>query len=336
MPERPALDLRALEVFVTVVEAGGMTAAAQRLGTTQSAVSQTITGLETTLAVQLVDRSVRPVALTVAGSILHQRAREMLDRARETMQAVRSAARVALPHLRIGLVDAFAATAGPPLIAELADTAVNWSVWSGLHPELRAAFVRRELDLIVSTDELRDMPGLVRHRLLSEPYFLALPGDYHGPTDSLPAIARHLDLIRYTSRSLIGVDTEAYLRHAGIRAPRRLEFDTADVVLAMVAGGIGWALTTPLCALHGAVHLSRLRLVPLPGGGFRRTLWMVAREQELLDLPARVAASATAVLRRDCLPRLRARVGWVIPQVEIGDEHDGKSPREGSNSPTAS
>lgn len=322
MPDRPTLDLRALEVFTTVVEAGGMTAAAGRLGTTQSAVSQTITSLETSLGVQLIDRSVRPVALTVAGGILHQRARELLDSARETTQAVRSAAGVALPHLRIGLVDAFAATAGPPLIAELAESAAHWSVWSGLHPELRAAFSRRELDMIVSADDLRDLPGLVRHRLIREPYFLALPGDYQGPTDSLAAITRHLNLIRYTPRSLIGVETDAYVRRAGIRAERRLEFDTADVVLAMVAGGIGWALTTPLCALHGLVHLPRLRLLPLPGANFSRALWMVAREQELLDLPARVAASASRVLQRDCLPRLAQRVSWVLDEIEIGDATD--------------
>ncbi len=42
MVQRPIVDLRSLDVFVAVIDAGGMTAAARRLGTTQSAVSQAI------------------------------------------------------------------------------------------------------------------------------------------------------------------------------------------------------------------------------------------------------------------------------------------------------
>ena len=66
MVSRLNFDLRALEAFVAVVEAGGMTAAAQRLGTTQSAISQTIAHLEETLGVQVLDRAVRPPQPTAA------------------------------------------------------------------------------------------------------------------------------------------------------------------------------------------------------------------------------------------------------------------------------
>ena len=80
MISRLSIDLRALEAFVAVVEAGGMTAAAKRLGTTQSAISQTIAHLEETLGVQVLDRAVRPPQPTAAGDVLYGRAKALLGR----------------------------------------------------------------------------------------------------------------------------------------------------------------------------------------------------------------------------------------------------------------
>jgi hypothetical protein len=57
-------DLHGLEVFVLTVELGGMTACAQQLRITQSAVSQTITRLEQGIGAPLFDRSLRPLGLT--------------------------------------------------------------------------------------------------------------------------------------------------------------------------------------------------------------------------------------------------------------------------------
>ncbi|MFD2781729.1 LysR family transcriptional regulator [Novosphingobium pokkalii] len=58
-------DLHGLEVFVLTVELGGMTACAQQLRITQSAVSQTITRLEQGIGAPLFDRSLRPLGLTL-------------------------------------------------------------------------------------------------------------------------------------------------------------------------------------------------------------------------------------------------------------------------------
>src|SRR3546814_7749864 len=73
-----SFDLRSLRVFVMVAEAGGMTSAARQLGLTQSSVSQIVGNLEEALGSALFDRSVRPLALTAAGTTLYERGRTML------------------------------------------------------------------------------------------------------------------------------------------------------------------------------------------------------------------------------------------------------------------
>ncbi|AYD02152.1 LysR family transcriptional regulator [Neorhizobium sp. NCHU2750] len=63
-------DFNALSVFSIVAEKRSFRAAADRLGVTRSAVSQTIRKLEETLGIALVSRTTRSVALTEAGERL--------------------------------------------------------------------------------------------------------------------------------------------------------------------------------------------------------------------------------------------------------------------------
>lgn len=65
------MDLNVLVVFSAVAETSGFRAAADRLGVTRSAVSQTIRRLEETIGVALVRRTTRSVSLTEEGARLY-------------------------------------------------------------------------------------------------------------------------------------------------------------------------------------------------------------------------------------------------------------------------
>lgn len=67
-----------LKAFVAVVERASFVRAADHLGLSPSALSQTIRQLETRLGVRLLNRTTRSVALTMAGSRLHERIAPMI------------------------------------------------------------------------------------------------------------------------------------------------------------------------------------------------------------------------------------------------------------------
>lgn len=67
-----------LKAFVAVVERASFARAADHLGLTRSALSQTIRHLEDRLGVQLLNRTTRSVAPTRAGSRLHERIAPMM------------------------------------------------------------------------------------------------------------------------------------------------------------------------------------------------------------------------------------------------------------------
>ncbi|MGF1561824.1 MAG: LysR substrate-binding domain-containing protein [Geminicoccaceae bacterium] len=101
------LDTSLLRSFVTVVESGGMTAAARQLHLTQAAVSQQVKRLEEQLGSQLIRRDRRALTPTLAGEALLDRARRLLALNDEiwtlmTKPEVEGEVRLGVPHDFVG------------------------------------------------------------------------------------------------------------------------------------------------------------------------------------------------------------------------------------------
>lgn len=77
-----------VSVFVSVVEAGTFTAAADRLGHSVSHVSKTIGRLETRVGARLLNRTTRTLSLTDAGRLYFERCRQMVADAEEAEMAI--------------------------------------------------------------------------------------------------------------------------------------------------------------------------------------------------------------------------------------------------------
>lgn len=315
------IELRDLDVFLNVVESGSMSLTARRLGLTQSAVSQVISALEAALGVKLFDRDIRPLGLTPPGAILKSRATALLRDARDTVQAVRRPDRTALPHLHLALIDSMASAIGPQLVAELRDMADQWSIWAGLTHEHQAALISRKVDVIIATEieTIGGMADLERHDVLREPHLVLVPARYTGPVDDLATLAEHMDFIRFSVRSHIGLNVETHLKRLKIEPPYRMEFDNSDGLLAMVAAGAGWALATPLCVLQATHYLPHIRCLPMPRPVLHRQLRVMARRGELGDVPARVAAAAAAIFKQRCVPRIEAFAPEAAAAITFGN-----------------
>lgn len=291
-------DLRSLEIFLAVAEAGAMSQAARALGLTQPAVSLAIAELERRLGFSLFDRTVRPLAVTVAGGLLRQRASALLAEARQIGPLLRETEHGKLPLIRVGLVDSLARVLTPTLTGFLAEHADEVAILSGLTASHASDLITRRLDLFLGVDDLEDWAGLERWPLAREPYVLALPAGCEAPrtVGALLKLSKTLPLIRFSSRSQTGLEIEAHLRRLGLEAPRGFEFDTPYGVTAMVAAGQGFAVTTPLCIAEAALPAPRLVTAPLPGPKITRRLTLVARHRELGRIPRTLGEVARRVL----------------------------------------
>ena len=75
--------LTEMEAFVQVVDHGGFTDAARKMGLSKSAVSKHVSALEARLAVRLLNRTTRRVSPTEVGLAYYDRARSVLAEASE-------------------------------------------------------------------------------------------------------------------------------------------------------------------------------------------------------------------------------------------------------------
>jgi DNA-binding transcriptional LysR family regulator len=313
------LDLKAIKVFLAVAELRSMTAAARRLGLSQSAVSQAIRQLEEYIGAVLVDRMHRPLLLTAAGFALRQRGAALVGEAESLYKAVREQAGGTAQMLRLGMVDSFAATVGPALIKELLSSAVHLHVSSGLAPGLGEALRERRLDMIVTTDAAENGATVERHRLLHERYVLlvARPLARAHPGVTIAELAKLAPLVRFNSDSHIGATIEHYLGELGMAPPHRLEIDTADSLVAMVAAGVGWALITPLCLMQARADPAQVVPLPLPGVGCSRELTLVSRHGEYGDLPRTIAQRVAAIFASEGRSQLQRLAPWLGNTVTV-------------------
>ena len=305
-----------LTSWIAVVETGSVSAAARRAGLSQAGVSQHVRALEMHLGSELLDRGTRPARVTASGHRLYEHALDLLQRAHEMDEGVRSLSRSARSAVRLGCVDSFAATLGPHLVRGLFDRVQRLQLLSGLVPDLQQRFAERRLDLLIGTQEPAGQAGIDALPLLAERFVLVLPpGRSLRGLRSLQALGADLPFLAYSTRSMIGAQVDAYLRRHDPGLARRYEFDATDPLLSLVAAGLGFGLTTPLCLWQSRHHAQAVQVLPLSalkrdGEAYpllERRFWLVSRAGELGRLPSEIAALvrvAVRELRRELQPAL--------------------------------
>jgi DNA-binding transcriptional LysR family regulator len=313
--------LRAMEVFVTVAEIGQVTKAARLLGMTQSAASQQLRALEGAFGSRLIDRTSRPIRLTQAGVALHKRAAQILSEIEELKAQVRRLEHIPVPLLRIGLLSSLAGPLSPFIVRHCKERmqVPELILRTGLASDHQELLRTREVDLIVTSDALYDLDGLERHVLMSEPFYLVVPRAFNGPVDDLAALAESLPLIRFTAKVPLGRRIEQHLRRLRLDIPHGLEADRGEVVLAIVAAGLGFAILTPTLLLDRGEAAPDVKIRCLPTAQLSRTISLVARERELGNIPGSLAGAIREALAAQLERRLAGRLPKAAPRPQFGD-----------------
>jgi len=298
------VTLWGIEVFLTVAEEGAISAAARRLGVSPSAVSQQVSGLEAALGATLLDRGARPMRTTPAGRMFRRHAQTILNAEAEARAELAMADLSGLTTLRLGVIEDFDNEVTPRLLAELARTlrGCRFLLETGPSHRLLDQLEARALDIVVTADLGAEQTGegwREVHPLLCEP-FVAITPKGQAMSD--------LPLIQYTERHLMGRQIAAHLARQNLRPAHRFELDSYHAILAMVAGGEGWTILTPLALHHAAEFLPALDIAPLPFAALERTLSLSARAGVLRDMPGQIAAQVRTLTQdRVVTPAL---AGW--------------------------
>ncbi len=229
-------DIRAL---VEVLETGGFSSAAGRLGVSKSIVSRRVSRLEADLGTRLVTRTTRGIAATEAGQEFRARAARILRDLEEAQDAVARHGGEIVGCLRVSLPLSFGIRHVAPLLAELAMR----------HPrlEIEASFSDRLVDLIgerldaaVRIGQLRDSSLVARQIAPARTVIVASPAYLarHGRPATPAELAGHQCLI-YTAAATAEWRFQVGRRWVAVRPEGRLRSDSGDALLEAAVAGLG-------------------------------------------------------------------------------------------------
>lgn len=148
------MNLRELEIFVAVVEAGGFTSAAGRLSIAQPAVTVSVQRLERRLGVQLLIRERRRIALTAEGTAFLGHAKAILTQVTTSQREMAAWRALETGHVSIGAPPMVAAHLLPAVLDGFLEQSpgIRLTVAQAGSEEVAARVLRSELDLGVIAD----------------------------------------------------------------------------------------------------------------------------------------------------------------------------------------
>lgn len=229
------MEIEELRTFVEVADAGGISAAAARLGVAKSIVSRRLLRLESELGVQLLARTTRGASLTEAGATFRDYAGRVcaeIDVARETILPageLRGRLRVAAPL-------SFGPTHFAPVLADMARR----------HPQLhvQTCYSDRFVDLVAegydcairvghlpNSTLVAQYVGPVNGQLVASPAYI----EAHGAPQTLEELLDHEALMQGTEAWHLMDRDEA----VSVRPQGRFKADNGIALVAAALAGIG-------------------------------------------------------------------------------------------------
>lgn len=253
------MDVRLLTYFVTVVEEGTVSAAADELHMTQPALSRQIRSLEHSIGLQLFQRRAGRLHLTSEGNRFLETARSLLRHHRQAEQMAAQLARGALDSLVIASPSTTLTDVVAPFVATFAaDDPVPSVRESPLGTDLHEA--ASASDLVITPEVLPEPlidepPAQLSHlKLVDLPVWAYVPAEHRWSGQSEVSLVELvtetlvLPTLQFKARQVL----EAALDEAQVRPAHTVESEYSQVAQALAAAGRGAAVLTddPRYDLH--------------------------------------------------------------------------------------
>lgn len=315
----PRISLQALDAFERVARSGSVQIAAAEMKLSISSVSHHLARLEEQLGVTLFDRSSRPFSLTREGHQALQHLAKALLHIRRATDDTAISGLLGTRSLRIGIVEEFESSVTPVLAVYLTQQMprATLSICNVLSHQATALLQKGDIDLAVVSDSGRTSIGTTSLQVMRDPFVLATPEDLDVDPAELLAGRSELAFLRFNQSHLIGQQIEAHLARNQIELPRRFEFDTAQSILAVIAGGAGWSILTPLGFMRAQRFAASVRLHPLPLPAFSRRLALVSRDSFDEALRQALGVLLRQIIRREVVNPACDTYPWLTGLLEI-------------------
>lgn len=224
--------LKQYEYIAAVAEFRSITIAAERLGIAQSALSRYIKNLEDKLGVQLLDRSIDPIALTPAGIYFLEIGRKMLALDQGMMLHIKDMQMTDYTTIRVGI----GSSRAPyilPVILELFrkhDTQTNIVVFELTTDEIKQRLLKSEIDIAISVYDT-DSSHIESIKLFDERILLC---ENSKKPNNCPIFPGEGQLLREVMNNVVA--------HNNSYSSNYIEVQNTETAVALVKAGLGFTV----------------------------------------------------------------------------------------------
>ena len=318
---RKGLSLRWLEIFQLCARNGSLRETARESGLSVSTVSHHLRSLEDHLGVALFNHARRPMVLTPKGHVF-LRDIDIALRAIRKAKAEASAGDLAeASYLRLGTIEDLESDVIPDLAVHLSRRMpdCDFLYHTATSHEVIEMLRDRELDLGIATtppDRLRDLQD---KPLLRDPFIIVLPAGVEPSVSEVLKEGFRLPLLQFSSDLIIARQIEAQLRRVGLSLPHKFECGSNQTLMAMVAAGAGWTITTALLFSRAKRFQPKLRMLPFPGKRFSRTLSLITTPDCSRSVLEIVNGRIRSALETQVIRPLVETAPWLENQFRLVD-----------------
>lgn len=291
------MNLHLLRIFVEVIESGGFSAAARRLGISQPAVSKAVRTLEAELDTVLLERQGRRLRATDPGNTLYRYGQAIFKLELEATQAIHAFYGLDRGTLVIGASTTIATYWLPAQLMAFRD------LHPGLTLQLVSANTRQIVEALLDGDlDVALVEGAVNdERVQAVPWFeeeMVVIGHDGDTSDWQGPLSQQLWIVRERGSGSRDA-TDTLLKRLGEERPQTLEVGSNEAVVQAVAAGHGYGFVPRICA-NDQLTLGRVHAIDVGLGPIRRQLYR-------LRLPERPTSQAAVAFEARIARRRRER-----------------------------
>lgn len=248
------MELRQLEYFIAIIEAGAFSRAALKLDVGQPVLSRQIKALESELGVDLYHRTGRGILLTEAGKTLEQYARGILETTAKAQNEVSSLGQSPTGAVTIAMPPSVGAALAVPVIQKFCEQYPNISlgVMEGFSAHILEWLIAGRLDIAVLylTPRIR---ALSTDILLTDKLFLVGPASDPakvGRGEVQATRFKEIPIIMPSRPHGLRLLIDEYLEKLDITPNIRIEVDAIPCTLRLIQSGMGYTILSYSAVYH--------------------------------------------------------------------------------------
>lgn len=283
------MSLKWLELFQICARKGSLQAVAKETGLTVSTVSHHLRSLEDHLGIELFNHARRPMVLTPKGRVFLRNIDEALLMIRKAKAEATSGSLVEARLLRIGTIEDFDSDIIPEIAVYLAQNmpGCDFEYQTESSHVIIELLRDRHLDLGITSAPHEHLRDLQDRPLLRDPFVVVTPKTTQRPLSDIVEGRGDLPFLRFSANLLIARQIESQMRRLGMKSRASFQCSNNQTLMAMVAAGAGWTITTPLLFARARRFQSEVVMHKFPGKAFARTLSILSTpdcSRSVLDL----------------------------------------------------